>query len=868
MCFVFLSRFWRVFFSSTDQPHSSSSSLIISSLESEPASAITSANDQSMSSARDPSVVSAKDPSMPSVREQSAVCAGDPSVASATDMSVASIGDQVNRPSQSRESTSGICENFICDREQFHTCQNEGCQSILCFEHIMYQDECINHKKVFASSSMDNTNFTSFSETDTCDSERNLHDDVVIDKSESTIFNFQLDPQILDEINLGTTPSTSGLQEQFVLDITPDMLLPSRSAVGESLVSPLDVQRDRPTDENDELIQSFSGADTQPEMYAVDGLPCENKTPPKSKIKRDDNKRKRDSGLSYKSVLSGKIMPARRKKPLGPGCDPERTRCFERNFMCIYFTDEQRQEIRNAYFETGDLQAQREWLARYVDVRHSTAIRKNSQRDITLLYSLPTPADMRSSGLTTESRARVCKKMFRDTLGISDRQIRTAIDKTSETGVVEKERRGGRPKDLKTQDEIQRAEVKAHINQFPRMESHFCRQSTGYEYLSPDLNISTMYQMYKTEHPQGASMSTYQRVFSSMKLKFHTPKKDQCGICTGYHDASPEEKERLQATFERHTAEKETVRSLKDQSKALSLSDENADVTTASFDLQQVIYLPLSQRSEIFYKRRLACYNFTVYDIGKGKGYCYLSHEGQTKRGANEIASGLHDFLITKDKERAKEINLFSDGCPGQNKNSILPGMLHHFITHSESVNAVTLNFFETNHGQNEGDAMHSVIERKVRKMGDVFLPSQLSTMMTVARKKGEPYKVKEVSSTDVLDWKAYSIALGFLRCRRTEEGKDVSWKDFMSIKFVKEFPQKFYMKMSHLEKDFAEVSLHQGRRHAEIPDALPNPAYEFGPSRPKLAEAKYNDLMALASGDNPVIKHPDHVQFFTSLPH
>lgn len=58
----------------------------------------------------------------------------------------------------------------------------------------------------------------------------------------------------------------------------------------------------------------------------------------------------------------------------------------------------------------------------------------------------------------------------------------------------------------------------------------------------------------------------------------------------------------------------------------------------ATFDLHQVIYLPISKRCELFYRRKLSCYNFKVYNLGNGEGVCYFRHEATTSRGANEIA--------------------------------------------------------------------------------------------------------------------------------------------------------------------------------------------------------------------------------------
>ena len=459
--------------------------------------------------------------------------------------------------------------------------------------------------------------------------------------------------------------------------------------------------------------------------------------------------------------------------------------------------------------------------------------------------------------------------MFLDTLGISARQVRTVTEKITDEGTLEKDARGGRPRQLSLNDKRVREEVKAHIERFPKMESHYCRSTSSSQYLS-DLNIATMYELYKEEHPDGASLSLYTKVFQSMNLKFHTPKKDQCGVCFNFHEASEDEKEGLQQDYERHVAEKERVREVKRELTASPA--ESPSTVTAAFDLQQVIYLPQSKRSEIFYKRRLACYNFTIYDIANGDGHCYLAHEGLTKRGANEIASYIYDFLKQKDTDEVKEVNFFCDGCPGQNKNTIIPSMIHWFVRHSVNVEVVSIYFFETNHGQCEGDAMHSVIERKLRKAEKIFLPSQLGTLLRTTRKhaKGSkarrPYNVYEVSPNDILDWKAHSTSIGFLRLRQSDEGKPINWKDFVAVRVKKSAPEKLFMKMSHLEDTFSEITLAQGRKHS-LSTNMPDLAYD-ATTRPKLSEDKYGDLVKLNEGSNPVIKHPDHIQFYRLLPH
>ena len=163
-----------------------------------------------------------------------------------------------------------------------------------------------------------------------------------------------------------------------------------------------------------------------------------------------------------------------------------------------------------------------------------------------------------------------------------------------------------------------------------------------------------------------------------MGLKFHKPKKDQCGLCESYRKGSDKEKENLHERYTRHIKEKDAVRVLKQEMK--SKAQNESKFCAASFDLQQVLLLPISNRNEIFYKRRLSCYNFTIFNLENKAGHCYFWHEGQARRGTNEISSCVHQFLAEADEIGITEVAFFSDGCGGQNKNSVIPGMFLHFI--------------------------------------------------------------------------------------------------------------------------------------------------------------------------------------------
>ena len=410
----------------------------------------------------------------------------------------------------------------------------------------------------------------------------------------------------------------------------------------------------------------------------------------------------------------------------------------------------------------------------------------------------------------------------------------------------------------KERDERVRRLVKAHIDRFPRTESHYCRADTRLEYLSSELTLSKMHKMYTDEHAadDNVAFSFYYRVFRSLNLKFTRPKKDLCGICEGYRQGTDVEKVTQRQEYERHIQEKLSVREIKK-----GFKDENNEKRlVASFDLQQVIFLPRSNRCEIFYKRRLSCYNFSVYDVKSKDAHCFLWNETVAGRGANEIASHLATYLVEADEHGFEVASLFCDGCAGQNKNSVMCAMMMNVLKTTRHLNEVTIFYFETNHGQSEGDSVHSVVERAMTRAGEMFVPSQLSTLVSLACSRR--YRVVDVCSEDILDYKVLAQSMGILRVRVSEEGTSVKWPGIMQLRVSKASPDTIQFKMSHQEQSFQTLRLSQRRTViAPLEKA-------YGENGLPIASAKYDDLASLCNGTHPVIRSPEHVAFYRNIRH
>ena len=102
----------------------------------------------------------------------------------------------------------------------------------------------------------------------------------------------------------------------------------------------------------------------------------------------------------------------------------------------------------------------------------------------------------------------------------------------------------------------------------------------------------------------------------------------------------------------------------------------------------------------VFYKRRLSNFNLTFYDITDRICHCFTWHEGVSKRGLSEISSCVYKALQYYDNDGVKEVYLYSDGCSGQNKNSILPAMMLQVVSNSQNHEEISLGYFESFQGQ------------------------------------------------------------------------------------------------------------------------------------------------------------------------
>lgn len=227
----------------------------------------------------------------------------------------------------------------------------------------------------------------------------------------------------------------------------------------------------------------------------------------------------------------------------------------------------------------------------------------------------------------------------------------------------------------------------------------------------------------------------------------------------------------------------------------------------AAFDLQQIILFHIAPDSKLFYHRRLTNFNLTIYNINSKECSCYVWHEGFGRRGSCETASCLYDYLCDLDCKNVKEIFLFSDSCCGQNKNSAIAAMLLNVVSNSKNISFISLKFFEPYHGQNEGDSAHSAISTALGTAGNISVPSELKTVIRLAR-KNQPYVVHSMENCDFPDFIRQVKQLRILTVRKDDEGGKVNWPSMVEYMVMKKEPSKIFFKTSHIVNKYSSLTV------------------------------------------------------------
>lgn len=396
-------------------------------------------------------------------------------------------------------------------------------------------------------------------------------------------------------------------------------------------------------------------------------------------------------------------------------------------------------------------------------------------------------------------RITVCKKIYMCVYGISRGKIDAAIQKIracTGSSFPEGDRRG-RHESGNKMDEVRNA-MKEHIERYPKYDSHYSRSHTGKTYMPSYLNMSKMYDEYKTlcqseGETKYGSYDLFKKVFHQTGYKFKQPAIDTCRACDMYEMKikqckSTENKSKMQLEFESH-------KQVADEGYAQKRIDKENCSTDVSkvvlvFDLQKVLNTPSLTTNIAYYKRLLSTYNLTIRDCSKDGGTdCFMWYEAIGGRGSHEIASCLYKKILSL-PESINHIITYSDTCGGQNRNINMAIMLSYVVSYSEKKNSISIidqKFLLPGHTHLECDADHARIERaKKSSRVSIMVPRDWYTFVRTVRGKSK-FKVTVMTQDDFMTFSQF-LRSTLIKKTLDSENEKVSWLKIRWIRYEKPF--------------------------------------------------------------------------------
>lgn len=571
--------------------------------------------------------------------------------------------------------------------------------------------------------------------------------------------------------------------------------------------------------------------------------------------RRNKNRVLKNSGQAYEGCNTKKKFST---KTIGSPCTCKKD-CGKK------FSQLERQDIFDTFYSLADRERQWLFISRHVEAKSIKRITldRKSNRSQTLTYFFT----------KNDERMPVCKTFFLNTLQIGEQVVYTTMEKVKRAKEGLSDSRGKHTNRPNKMDTATENTIKAHIDLFPKVESHYTRKTSKRQYLSENLNISKMYRFYTEWFSQQdytdvkmATKRQYETIFNChYNYSFFKPKKDQCASCSIYEQSDINDKATLEEKHTLHLQRKEKIRLLKKEE--IEKADKDNTIV-AIFDLQKVLSVPQSEVGIFHYKRKYPCYNFTVYDAVRKTGYCFVWHYQIAKRGSSEIGSALLNFFINEQDKGITTFSLYSDGCYGQNKNRYIFAL---YIYASKFLQiSITHKFFETGHSQNEGDSMHACIERNLKNKV-LYTPDQIYSIIVNAKVSGEKYRVKELDQSEIYDLKPLVDDM-LWRCDK--DNNVIRWSDVMEVSVTNSKPNKLFFKYN-FEDDYLQLDLNnprsasgrrKGRRnlHEDQGTSSDNINLKRAYHQPiPISKALHTDLQSLCtSGAIPRFYHP----FYNSL--
>lgn len=348
----------------------------------------------------------------------------------------------------------------------------------------------------------------------------------------------------------------------------------------------------------------------------------------------------------------------------------------------------------------------------------------------------------------------VCSAAFQRILGISSYRIQNISKKFLVTGGQPKENRGGDRKSKKYANKTDK--VMGFISRLKCVESHYTREKSQRQYMPSDCSIRKLWKLYCQENEVlKVKYEFFRKIFvEKFNISFKSPTTDACSECIRLKGLIKSE-----VSVETKSAAIIQLRVHKLKANAFydSLKISEDHVIKLSFDCQKNMILPRVPDQQAYYSRQLYLYNYTICEgssqasQNRNTVTSYTWTENSGTKSSNEISSMLYHKLSTLNFDDIHCIKFYCDGCPGQNKNVTLMGMLMKWLYSTKtSVKHIFVIYPIVGHSFLPPDRVFGRIEKDVKKKDTIILPSEYRDIF-----KQYATVLELGQDFSVVDWKA-----------------------------------------------------------------------------------------------------------------
>ena len=195
------------------------------------------------------------------------------------------------------------------------------------------------------------------------------------------------------------------------------------------------------------------------------------------------------------------------------------------------------------------------------------------------------------------------------------------------------------------------------------------------------------------------------------------------------------ESDRMKQELELH---RKAATFYKRKRKAKDLAQIDNSTEAVIFDFQKNLCTPNKTSNNVYYKCQLTCVSFNVHILSTDDVYFHFYDETVAKKGAHDVCSMLYHFIERYIPQVVTRLDVFCDGCAGQNKNYTLLRFMHWLVNTKRRFEHSSIRFPICGHSYLECDRDMALIKQST----DLDLPSQWVQVFRNARVKPSRFTV------------------------------------------------------------------------------------------------------------------------------